>query len=276
GEALGASENAAQKRVARALEELRVLLQHRGVVLSATALAAALTVEAVCAAPAALAAGITATALAGATTGGGATLSILKIMTMTKLKAGIISAVVVTGGATPILWRQYLAQEKLRHENGALRRQLDAMAEMQSENARLSNLLTRADDVPPRSLNTPEELLRLRSEVTRLKADARTNSQPDPGPADPFVVKTSEIEKRRNQAYGKVLLGQYSKLFADLGLTPEQSAALEELILRKLPANTYLSSTIMPGDTNSNRATLEQQARAEQGAINEQIRRFLG
>ena len=56
GEALGSSEDAARKRVDRALEKLHVLLKHRGATLSAAALGTALATEAVTAAPAGLAA----------------------------------------------------------------------------------------------------------------------------------------------------------------------------------------------------------------------------
>src|SRR2546427_5469033 len=51
GEALGSSENAAQKRVTRSLERLRTLLTRRGVTLSAAGLATALAGEAITAAP---------------------------------------------------------------------------------------------------------------------------------------------------------------------------------------------------------------------------------
>jgi RNA polymerase sigma factor (sigma-70 family) len=97
GEAMGSSENAAQKRVGRALVEMRAFLEHRGVTFSATALGAALTTEAVTAAPAGLAAGIAATALASASAGSGVTLTLLKFMTMTKLKLGIVSAILAAG-----------------------------------------------------------------------------------------------------------------------------------------------------------------------------------
>jgi len=56
GEALGSNEEAARKRVNRALDKLQLLLKHRGVALSATALGAALASQAVTAAPAGLAA----------------------------------------------------------------------------------------------------------------------------------------------------------------------------------------------------------------------------
>lgn len=51
GEALGSTEEAARKRVSRALEKLHSLLQNRGVSLSAAALGTALATEALTAAP---------------------------------------------------------------------------------------------------------------------------------------------------------------------------------------------------------------------------------
>ena len=55
GQALGSNEDAARKRVDRALEKLRDLLKKRGIALSTTALASALGSQAVIAAPAGLA-----------------------------------------------------------------------------------------------------------------------------------------------------------------------------------------------------------------------------
>jgi RNA polymerase sigma factor (sigma-70 family) len=55
GEVIGGTENAAQKRVARALDKLRQLLAQRGVALSGAALMTALASEVIAAAPAALA-----------------------------------------------------------------------------------------------------------------------------------------------------------------------------------------------------------------------------
>src|SRR5215510_2265160 len=66
GEALGSTEEAARKRVNRALEKLHLLLKQRGVTLSVAALGSVLATEAVTAAPAGLAAGVAASAVAGA------------------------------------------------------------------------------------------------------------------------------------------------------------------------------------------------------------------
>src|SRR5215467_2595707 len=66
GTALGVSEAAAEKRVSRALERLRGLLAKQGVVLGGTAIAGAVSANAVQAAPAALTASSTAAALTAA------------------------------------------------------------------------------------------------------------------------------------------------------------------------------------------------------------------
>jgi RNA polymerase sigma factor (sigma-70 family) len=75
GSALGTTEEAARKRVARALDKLHLFLTRRGTVLSVTGLATALTANAVQAAPAHLFSAITATVAAK----GGSTATLLLI-----------------------------------------------------------------------------------------------------------------------------------------------------------------------------------------------------
>jgi RNA polymerase sigma factor (sigma-70 family) len=103
GEALGINENVAQKRVARAVQELGTLLQRRGVSLSAAALASALAVGAVKAAPAGLALTIAGKALAGAVAAGGGGSASAEVAVMAKLKLGIIAVIVVGVVLTTVL-----------------------------------------------------------------------------------------------------------------------------------------------------------------------------
>src|SRR5437016_2263709 len=85
GVALGTNEDAAQKRVTRALEKLRAFLIRHGVTLSAAALATALTGNAVQAAPTALAGAIsTAVVVGAAAAAAGSTFNLLNLMSMTK------------------------------------------------------------------------------------------------------------------------------------------------------------------------------------------------
>src|SRR6266850_7375487 len=71
GATLGTSENAAQKRLGRAVERLREFFAKRGVTVGASGLVVVLSANAVQAAPAGLAATLTSASLAGATTGTG-------------------------------------------------------------------------------------------------------------------------------------------------------------------------------------------------------------
>jgi RNA polymerase sigma factor (sigma-70 family) len=106
GQRMGTSEDAAKKRVIRALEHLRMLLSRRGVVLPAAILTATLSVNAAQAAPIGLSASIAAVAAAKGVTATTSTLTlakgILKLMTWTKTKTAVLSAVVLvigTGGS---------------------------------------------------------------------------------------------------------------------------------------------------------------------------------
>jgi len=104
GLALGASEDAAKIRVNRALEKLRKFFTKRGVALSGAIIAGAVSANSVQAAPVTLAKTISAVAVAKGAAVSGSTLALvkgaLKIMAWTKLKIGIISAVIVVGVAT--------------------------------------------------------------------------------------------------------------------------------------------------------------------------------
>jgi hypothetical protein len=164
GNALGSNEDAARKRVSRALEKLRARLTRRGVTTSAVALSAALPIHAIQVAPAGLAATLTSASLAGAAAGSGTTLTLLKLMATTKLKAGIVSAMVVASVVTSLVI-QHQSQAKMREAEVSLQQQADQLAQLTAENERLANLVR-----PP--ANSQEELLRLRNEAAELRNQA--------------------------------------------------------------------------------------------------------
>jgi len=165
GEVLDTNEDAAQKRVSRALEKLHVLLVRRGVALSGAGLAAMLGTQAVTAAPAGLAACISAGALATtAATGGGATLGLLQLMATAKLKIAVGTVVVAGLGTTLILEHQ--AQARLREHSRALQQQVKQLAR-QAEGQ--SNLVIEANAGGSLPEEQFRELLRLRGEVSLLR-----------------------------------------------------------------------------------------------------------
>jgi RNA polymerase sigma factor (sigma-70 family) len=177
GARLGVSENTARMRVARAVEKLRTFLNRRGVTLTATTLATTLATEAVVAAPAGLAVSVTAISLAGAAAGTGISATLMKLMAMTKLKAGVAGALVIGSVVTPLLV-QHQAQVRLRDKDETLRQRTDQLVELQADNERLSKLLATATNPPSPSNDRLSELMRLRGEVGRLQTAVRELTGP--------------------------------------------------------------------------------------------------
>ena len=99
GTAMGTNEDAARKRIARAVEKLRSYFSKRGVTLTAAIFAGAVSANSIQAAPVALAKTVTAVAIAKGAAASGSTLTIikgaLKIMAWTKAKTAIVAGAVV-------------------------------------------------------------------------------------------------------------------------------------------------------------------------------------
>ncbi len=176
GSALGMEEDTARKRVARALEKLRLLLARKGITTTSAALSVALTSHAVQAAPAGVAAGILATSLAAGSAAVAGTTTFIEWLTMTtKLKTTIAAAAVLAGVGTP-LYLEHEENKSLRAQNQALIGQTSQFAALQGENEQLSNrLVLAANNVV--SDEQRLELNRLRGEVARLRADANQAQQ---------------------------------------------------------------------------------------------------
>ena len=138
---LGVSEDAAQRRVSRAVERLRVLFARRGLGIGAASLALIISANAVKAAPAGLAAAITAAASTTAA-GAGAAAGVLKVIAMTKLQTAVVGALVASVLVAPLVMHQ---QTKLNRENLALRQQL---AQLKADNEGLADKLKNASPSP--------------------------------------------------------------------------------------------------------------------------------
>ena len=176
GATLGLSENAARMRVERALDKLRTQLARKGVTSSAAGLALALSGQAVTAAPPAFVATLTSASLAGAAAGTGTTLTFLKLIAVTKLRLGIISAVVVASLAAP-MFVQHQAQARLRERDEWSRQQKEQLAQLTADNQRLANLLAGARGSRALPYDQFRELLKLRGEAGRLRQQAQLLAQ---------------------------------------------------------------------------------------------------
>jgi RNA polymerase sigma factor (sigma-70 family) len=116
--ALQLEENAAQKRVARALEKLRARFVKRGVTLTAAVIAGAVAANSAPAAPAALVKSVTAVAMAKGSMAAASTQTLvkgtIKIMTWMKFKlaVGIGAAVLLAGGAMTVAVSQISSHDR--------------------------------------------------------------------------------------------------------------------------------------------------------------------
>jgi RNA polymerase sigma factor (sigma-70 family) len=175
-QALGLSEDAAQKRVSRAVERLREFFAKRGVTIGASGLVVVISANAVQAAPIGLVATIsTAVALAGTTLAATTTATAIKTIAMTTLQKTIIGAALAAVVGTGI----YEARQasRLRDEVQMLQQQqaplTEQIAQLKSDNEGLSNRVAQANGSPSLSSDQWRELLRLRGEVGVLRRQQR-------------------------------------------------------------------------------------------------------
>ncbi len=145
GRALGANEDAARKRVSRAIDKLRTILVRRGLTTTAATLSGIISANAVQLAPAGLATTLASASLAGAGTTTGAAVTILKIMSMTKLQVAIGTTAIALLTASLVL--QHQRQNELRRDNDSLRKQV---TQLNSDKESLSARLTRSAAFAPR------------------------------------------------------------------------------------------------------------------------------
>jgi RNA polymerase sigma factor (sigma-70 family) len=99
GATLGTNEDAARKRITRAVEKLRGWFSKRGVTLTATIIAGAVSANSIQAAPVALAKTVTAAAIAKGAAATGSTLTLvkgaLKLMAWTKAKTAVVTSTII-------------------------------------------------------------------------------------------------------------------------------------------------------------------------------------
>ena len=158
---LSVNENTARMRVERALEKLRGLLAKRGITTGA-ALASVISANAVQTAPASLSGSLAAAALSGAGTGA---FTFFQTINMAKLKLGL--GALATAGVIGALVMQLHAQRTLRAENESLSGQI---TQLKADNTDLSNQIAANASSLAAQKEQADELLKLRAEVTQLRA----------------------------------------------------------------------------------------------------------
>ncbi len=246
GEVLGSGEEAARKRVTRALEKLRESLARRGVTASASAFSAAVLANGVQAAPAGLAATVSA---AAASAGIPATaITVTKTIAMTTLqKVAITAALTVAIGAGIYEARQ---AAKFHHDAEALLGEQAPLAEQlrQLQNAQrsASNQLAelRAENEQLKSNKNSAEVRRLRGELTRMRDTAQSSNSSDP-----------------RDAMTKAWLDREDQLRKSVAAHPEKSIPEFQLLSKEQWLNTAMNAKFdTDKDIQRNLANLRQAA----------------
>jgi len=213
---LGISDEAAQKRVSRAVERLREFFAKRGITVGASGLVVVISANAVQAAPAGIAAAICSAAVVAGTTAATVTTAIsTKAIAMTTLQKAMVATVFAATVSTAI----YEARQA-----SVLRDQLKILQQQQAPLAARIQELTRDRDQTERQLallneengrlnRNTSELLALRAEVIGLRSRAAIAATPE----DPM------------QSAAKLLVERIKILQEKLDATP--SAKIPELQL---------------------------------------------
>ena len=176
GEALGTSDDAAQKRVSRAVEQLSDFFSKRNVTVGASVLVVLISANAVQAAPIGLAATISAAALLAGTAFSSSTfIAATKTIAMTTLQKTIVTVTVAALAGAGIYEARQAAQ--LRQQNQTLQQAQAPLAkqiqELQHERDAATNRMIGllADNSRLKANPQEAELLKLRDEVGRLRRE---------------------------------------------------------------------------------------------------------
>jgi hypothetical protein len=204
---------------------------------------------------------------------------------MKNLVIPILLAAAVIFGAISFLQTRKAAQAQARAD--ALLRQVinmqSALDQQKSQTARLSDQL---EEMRAASEATIREAVKVRQSLQETltnqahnataRASGRTNSNPF---AEMFKNPAMKemIKNQQKTAMGAMIDKNYARLFSDLHLTPDQSAALKDLILNKQLGAADLGMSMFTDDQDpTNRAALGQQIKAANDAADAQIKDFLG
>ncbi len=179
GETLGTSEDAAQKRVSRAVERLREFFTKRGVTAGTGSVAAALSANAVQSAPLGLGTAISTAAVSGAALHSATTIAATKTIAMTTIQKVLITVTLTAAVGAGLYEGRRAAQwhgqvQALRQKQDPLSEQARQLQQERDEaNTRLAAVRQENEELRRGTAEMP----RLRGEVARLRENARELAQ---------------------------------------------------------------------------------------------------
>lgn len=202
GRALHISEEAARKRVDRAVEKLRALLEPRGIVSTSTALGLALGAHAAPVVTDKMIATVAAATCQPVAAGVAVPLAVF--MSSTKITATVAGVVLVLAAASMV-------------RDASLR----AAAEAERDQAAAAHAIAQREHTAARR------------ELAQLQRDVITTT---PNPLRPYLQDPVYRELARTASRAQRHLG-FQRFYRQLGLTPEQIERFEEIMVRQDQAN---------------------------------------
>jgi RNA polymerase sigma factor (sigma-70 family) len=248
GERLSLGEEAAQKRVTRALERLRGIFVERGLALPTASLGGAILLSAVQAAPAGLATtvltGVAATA--GVSAGAGASLLLFELMSATSIK--ITAAALVTAALSTAFVLQHQQNQRLLAELDHLRAEaakpVPAPASDKPAPAGPSDELLRLRGEAARLRTLETEMAGLKKENAQLRTAASPASRPKPKTGAEFLAENATKPGVQQTASGL----QYKVLTPGFGRTPTSNDTVKVHYHGTLIDGTVFDSSVDRGE----------------------------
>lgn len=272
---LGISDDAAQKRVSRAVERLRQILSRNGVSVGTGGLVALISAHAVQAAPAGLAIAIaSAASLAGTAVLTSSVATTTTTIAMTTLQKTIVAVAVISLAGVAVYEGRQVGQ--LRQENQSLRQQLAAV-EGQIDELRTARDASRTQIAALQERlaksNTPptSEVLKLRSQVGALrqeKTEIGSKSALSKITADPETRKAIREQQRMGMS------AVYSGLVKKLQLPPETAGQFKDLLADHVMENIELITQSLRDKTSG--PELEQAFAIQDSRLHEKLGELLG
>lgn len=276
GLALGAGEDAAKKRVSRAVERLRGFFSKRGILLSATALAGMIAANAVQAAPDGMTAAITTAAVKG-TLLTGSTLTLakgtLKLMAWTKIK---IAVGVGVAAVFAFQWYELAAQKS---ELTAVRAQLqDRDKEIATHQASLQQLEQDKSRMSEQARIAAAEKSKL---IAKQKsAVAAATAAPGAGGKNLSANDVAKLfdDPAANELFKvqirQMLKGQMGGLVKKMNLPPEEADKIYDAVINNELKKRQTVAAIIRGEMDPEKAV---QARdASRGDLDNELKSLLG
>ncbi len=148
---------------------------------------------------------------------------------------------------------------------------------------RLTEQEKRSASLQSRLHDTRAKVVAKADEVAHLEQVLTNSPQTNAKAANPMaeMFKSPEmkelIKTQQKAVFSGMIDKNYAAFFTGLQMTPEQSASLKELIMKKSLVDAGFGMSLMSGDADaSKRKELMQQAKADKDAIDGEIKQFLG